>query len=201
MTGFILTSNALHHASRRQVTLTGARLLLGWLAASAIGPARSLAQSADEATAIIHSLAPVRGQTISPGYRPQRREAVQVERSTIHVDVARSVSLEVYFEYDSARITRGAMLQLAALGRALSSAELAPYRYLVAGHTDATGADAYNLDLSRRRALAVRDYLVSSFPIDPPRLTAVGFGFRRLKRPDAPCAAINRRVEVLLVVP
>jgi outer membrane protein OmpA-like peptidoglycan-associated protein len=80
------------------------------------------------------------------------------------------------------------------------SPELSPYRYLIAGHTDATGGDAYNLDLSRRRALAVRDYLVSAFPIDPHRLVIVGFGFRQLKRPDAPHAAVNRRVETLLIV-
>ena len=49
--------------------------------------------------------------------------------------------------------------------------------------------------------MAVRDYLVSAFPIDPNRLMVVGFGYRQLKRPNTPRAAINRRVEVLLIVP
>ena len=44
------------------------------------------------------------------------------------------------------------------------------------GYTDSTGTDAYNQNLSERRAKAVRDYLVNSVGIDPSRLTAVGHG-------------------------
>jgi flagellar motor protein MotB len=47
----------------------------------------------------------------------------------------------------------------------------------------------------------VRDYLIATFPIDLHRLTVVGFGARRLKRPETPNAAINRRVEVALMIP
>ena len=161
----------------------------------------AFAQSPSEANDIIKSLAPIRGQAITPGYAGDRREAVKIEQTTIFVNRERAVNLEVYFEFGSAKITRRARVQLAALGRALSSPELIPYRYLIAGHTDAVGTDAYNLDLSQRRAAAVRDYLISAFPIDPPRLMTVGFGLRRLKRPAAPHAAVNRRVEVLLIVP
>ena len=79
--------------------------------------------------------------------------------------------------------------------------QLASFRYLIAGHTDAIGSDAYNIDLSRRRAQAVFEYLTEAYAIDPRRLMVVGVGSRRLKRPEAPRAAINRRVEVLLIVP
>jgi outer membrane protein OmpA-like peptidoglycan-associated protein len=168
---------------------------------AAVWATGSFAQSASEANEIIRSLAPIKGQTIVPGYREQRRESVQIEEATIYVDLNHSVSLEVYFDYDSARITNRAKAQLAALGQALISPELVSHRYLIAGHTDATGSDSYNLDLSQRRARAVRDHLVSGFAIDLRRLIDVGFGFRRLKLPDAPYAASNRRVEVLLVVP
>ncbi|MBZ0147948.1 MAG: OmpA family protein, partial [Pseudorhodoplanes sp.] len=119
---------------------------------------------------------------MTPGYAGQRKP-VQIEQTTIFVDATRSVSLEVYFNYDSAKFTERTRAQLASLGQALSSQALAPYRYLIAGHTDAVGSDQYNLDLSRRRAMAVRDYLISAFPIDPHRLVTVGFGFRQLKRP------------------
>jgi OOP family OmpA-OmpF porin len=186
--------------ARSRHDLAGRRLSLlsGLLAIAAAWSTDSLGQSASEANAIIRSLAPIQDQTVAPG---SRREAVQIEETTIYVDLGRSVSLEVYFEYDSAKITPRAKTQLAALGQALISPEVAPHRYLVAGHTDAIGSDGYNLDLSQRRARAVHDYLVSAFAIDPHRLMDVGFGFRRLKLPDAPYAAINRRVEVLLVVP
>lgn len=45
----------------------------------------------------------------------------------------------------------------------------------LAAHTDIRGRDAYNQDLSQRRAQSVVDYLISK-GIDPGRLTAVGYG-------------------------
>jgi OOP family OmpA-OmpF porin len=45
----------------------------------------------------------------------------------------------------------------------------------VAGHTDSVASDAYNLQLSQRRANAVRDYLISK-GIAAERLTAKGYG-------------------------
>ena len=171
---------------------------------------------------IIRSLAPIRGQTHSEGYPPPaspgsdaaprhadapptgwgetRREA-DVEGETIVVVPAWAIDLEVYFEFGSARLTRRTREDLRALGRALSSRELAPFRYLIAGHTDGVGDPRGNLDLSRRRAFAVKGHLVDNFPIDPRRLRAVGFGDMRLKRPERPEAAINRRVEVILILP
>ncbi len=46
----------------------------------------------------------------------------------------------------------------------------------IQGHTDSDGDDAYNKDLSERRAAAVKDYLVETFDIDPDRLQTAGFG-------------------------
>ena len=44
------------------------------------------------------------------------------------------------------------------------------------GHTDNVGTPLYNLDLSQRRADAVRDMLIEDFGISPGRVTAQGFG-------------------------
>ena len=44
------------------------------------------------------------------------------------------------------------------------------------GHTDSVGTQHYNLDLSQRRADAVRDMLIEDFGISPGRITAQGFG-------------------------
>ena len=89
---------------------------------------------------------------------------------------------------------------LAALGTALASPELAGASYLIAGHTDARGTASHNDDLSRRRAQAVRNYLIATFPINPDRLYVTGFGARLLRSPQTPAAAINRRVEIALIV-
>lgn len=66
----------------------------------------------------------------------------------------------------------------------------------VYGHADCTGADAYNQDLSERRAMNVGSILVSGGVIRQ-RLAAQGFGE---SRPAVqPCsAAPNRRVEVFI---
>jgi OOP family OmpA-OmpF porin len=45
----------------------------------------------------------------------------------------------------------------------------------IEGHTDSTGTDAYNLDLSQRRAENIMKYLISS-GVDPSRLKAIGYG-------------------------
>lgn len=203
MFGYLESATGSRYGAAGASKLARARMsrLIGLVAILAVCASGAFAQSASDANDIIKSLAPIRGQTITPGYSGDRREAVKIEQTTIFVNRERAVSLEVYFEFGNAKITRRARVQLAALGRALSSPELIPYRYLIAGHTDAVGSDEYNLDLSQRRAAAVRDYLIVAFPIDPPRLMTVGFGLRRLKRPAAPHAAVNRRVEVLLIVP
>jgi OOP family OmpA-OmpF porin len=64
------------------------------------------------------------------------------------------------------------------------------------GHTDNTGTDAYNLDLSERRAESVKDFFVSR-GIDPQRLTSKGFGFWKpaASNKTKEGRAKNRRVE------
>lgn len=68
----------------------------------------------------------------------------------------------------------------------------------IEGHTDSVGTAAYNLDLSRRRAAAVRDALSSSFHIPAPRLSASGFGAARPIASNSTLdgRAANRRVEL-----
>ena len=107
-----------------------------------------------------------------------------------------SIDLKVTFEFASAVLTEEAMELLAPLGRALVSAELAGYRFALAGHTDAVGSEAYNQDLSERRAKAVLDYLVENFAIDPARLQSVGYGESRLLDAANPLSGVNRRVRI-----
>lgn len=73
----------------------------------------------------------------------------------------------------------------------------AALRLLVEGHTDATNTDAYNLDLSERRARSVVAALVK-LGVEPGRLQAKGFGRTRPVADNATAQgrALNRRVEV-----
>ena len=69
----------------------------------------------------------------------------------------------------------------------------------VYGHTDSTGSDQHNFDLSQRRALSVANYL-SSQGVDSRRFAVTGFGETRPIAPNgtAEGRAQNRRVEIQL---
>ncbi len=112
-----------------------------------------------------------------------------------------SVSLTVQFATGSAELTPAAMRTLDELGRALSSASLAGYRFRIEGHTDTVGSRALNQALSERRAQSVVAYLESKFNVSADRLQAVGLGEAGLAVPTGPQVAEprNRRVQVVNV--
>ncbi len=109
-----------------------------------------------------------------------------------------SVRLEnVYFEFAAATLTAESDAAIAEMARLLGdNPDLEIY---IVGHTDSVGAYETNLDLSRRRAEAVVQALVSRHGIEPARLVPAGVG------PLAPVAsnateagrAENRRVELV----
>ena len=107
-----------------------------------------------------------------------------------------SIDIEIRFDYNSAKIGPQAVPALTQLGRALTSPDLSGGVFLLAGHTDAKGGEAYNQDLSDRRAEAVKNYLVQKFGVASDNLVAVGYGETRLKDQSNPLAEENRRVQV-----
>lgn len=68
---------------------------------------------------------------------------------------------------------------------------------LIKGHTDDTGAEAYNQTLSERRAQAVKNLLIT-YSVNPKRITTVGMGEYQPKVPNtsAENRQQNRRVEL-----
>ena len=122
------------------------------------------------------------------------KKSAPVPASSPAAHDASALSLPVRFSFDSAEILPPARAQLDALAEGIKL--LAPRSTVtVEGHTDAVGSDAYNLDLSRSRAQAVRDYLVQHHGIDVARLKAVGYGEDRPLEDADPYAAVNRRVQ------
>lgn len=69
----------------------------------------------------------------------------------------------------------------------------------IVGHTDSDGADASNLDLSKRRGASVKNELVKNFGIEASRLESDGMGESQPVAPnDTPAnKALNRRVELI----
>jgi OOP family OmpA-OmpF porin len=77
--------------------------------------------------------------------------------------------------------------------------EVPDVKVKIVGHTDADGADAANLDLSKRRAASVKAELVKSFGVNGDRLVTDGLGESQPVAPnDTPVnKALNRRVEFI----
>lgn len=77
--------------------------------------------------------------------------------------------------------------------------EVPDVKVKIVGHTDADGDAAKNLDLSKRRAIAVKNELVKTFGLDASRLETDGKGKTEPVAPnDTPAnKAQNRRVELI----
>ncbi len=107
------------------------------------------------------------------------------------------IDLEIHFDYNSADISKGSTQAVQELGKALSNASLKGSTFVVAGHTDAIGGEAYNQDLSERRADTIKKYLVDKYGIAGANLVTVGYGKTKPKDPNAPMDPANRRVQVV----
>jgi outer membrane protein OmpA-like peptidoglycan-associated protein len=68
----------------------------------------------------------------------------------------------------------------------------------LAGHTDSIGTEAYNLKLSDRRWMSVRDYVVKKGGVEGGRISGQGFGESKPIADNKTAAgrAKNRRVEI-----
>jgi len=104
---------------------------------------------------------------------------------------------DVLFEFNRAEVKASAQSRMAQLADFLK--QYPDRRLAIEGHTDNTGGATYNLELSQRRAEAVKMQLVA-LGVSSDRITTVGYG------KDFPVAAndtdtnraINRRVEVVI---
>jgi outer membrane protein OmpA-like peptidoglycan-associated protein len=83
----------------------------------------------------------------------------------------------IFFGVDSDVLRPESTPTLKAIGEMMATH--ADLRLVIEGHTDADGDEAYNLGLSRRRAAAVKAYLVEAHGVSADRLATEGFGESR----------------------
>jgi len=107
-----------------------------------------------------------------------------------------SLSLQIQFDFNSAKVRAESQQALSNLAQALRSPELLAANFAVEGHTDAKGRADYNQKLSQSRAEAVREYLMQQ-GVDAGRLQASGKGASELANSSDPYAAENRRVRIV----
>ncbi|HEY0569034.1 MAG TPA: OmpA family protein [Xanthobacteraceae bacterium] len=205
--------------------MSGYKLGVGILAAAFAGMLTAEAvqaqQKAPDATQIIDQLkskAPARGltrnMTIDQGPPPKDRVLID----TLRKRTTRAITIEerdqvaeivkdkpqiefgkeaITFDYNSANITPKSIPVLENLGKALTSPELRGTVFVLGGHTDAAGSEAFNQELSEKRAEAVKRFLSEKFKLPAESLVAVGFGKSKLKNPGNPLGEENRRVQVV----
>ncbi|NJL15707.1 MAG: OmpA family protein, partial [Microscillaceae bacterium] len=105
------------------------------------------------------------------------------------------VSRGITFNVNSDKIKPESFPVLKEISQVLN--ENAGVRVRIIGHTDSDGEASANLELSKRRAAAVKNALVSEFGIDPSRLETEGKGASEPSEPNTSPEgkANNRRVE------
>ncbi|ACM19970.1 peptidoglycan-binding outer membrane protein, OMP_b-brl, OmpA and OmpA domain-containing [Geotalea daltonii FRC-32] len=108
------------------------------------------------------------------------------------------ISLNLQFDIDKALIRAEDHREIARVGEFMQ-------RYpdttaVIEGHTDNVGTDEHNLDLSRRRAESVTNYLVDKFGIDRSRLSSTGYGFKHPVADNGTEAGKqkNRRIDAII---
>lgn len=138
-------------------------------------------------------------QALTP--RPGHPHLRGVELDLPKPETQPSVSFHVVFAHDSAVLTEDAAQTVDRIGEALTSDALKSSRFLVAGHTDATGTPAHNMALSLERAKSVASRLTAKFAIPPERLDVQGFGASRPLDPQHPSSETNRRVQIVNLGP
>jgi outer membrane protein OmpA-like peptidoglycan-associated protein len=152
-----------------------------------IGPQVDPADKAKE----INFIASVRNRKTRSLSIGERDEIAEIATTKPNID------LDIQFDYNSDQISSASMPAVRSLGEALSNPNLKGSTFVVAGHTDAVGGEAFNQGLSERRADTIKRFLAEKYGITGSELVTVGYGKSRPKDPNAPMDPVNRRVQVV----
>jgi len=128
---------------------------------------------------------------------PNTRPGAVVDLDGCEVEAVISLD-DVHFAFDSAELTQQAKSVLDGAADLLKTHDKVVVE--VAGHTDSTGSEEYNIGLSQRRAASVQHYLESQ-GIKASRLSAKGYGEAQPVASNATAEgrALNRRVELIVL--
>lgn len=105
----------------------------------------------------------------------------------------------IYFSFDSDRLRDESQPTLKDIAEVLRRHP--DWKLQVNGHTDGIGGDQFNLDLSKRRAAAVKNALVQQYKVGADRLATSGYGKSQPKDTNDTLEgrARNRRVELMKI--
>lgn len=123
-----------------------------------------------------------------PGTRVER---VSEDTLLVHFDS------DILFAVDSSMLTADARASLEDVAGVFN--EYPKTAVVIQGHTDSTGSESHNQDLSERRAAAVRAYFAGR-GVAPERMAAIGYGegVPQASNDTSDGRRLNRRVNILL---
>ena len=100
---------------------------------------------------------------------------------------------EVMFDFDSFILKKGGYAEIKKVADVLKTYTATSIR--VEGHTDSRGSESYNMQLSEKRARAVKNALVQ-MGVSSSRMQTVGYGE---SQPRSSSDAMNRRVNIVII--
>lgn len=124
---------------------------------------------------------------ISPRGKPSPSSPVPVRKN--------AADMSVFFDNASADLDASSRKEIIAWANVLKSSGFMSSAIRIEGHTNAVGGREYNLELSQRRAQAVKEYLIN-LGVESSRIESVGFGFDKPRSGNA-LDTVNRRVEIV----
>jgi len=106
---------------------------------------------------------------------------------------------DLLFDYNEFELKEGARLSMMKLAFIVQTNPKS--KFVIEGHTDTFGGEEFNINLSMKRAAAVRDWLIERLQIGADNIKIVGLGMRQpIVDPDGTIEqqALNRRVEIVI---
>ena len=157
-------------------------------------PTKQVAKAAPAAKAAAKAPA---ARKLASASRPETKQVRTVKASASKATAAKRADLRLSFELGSATLTDQAREEARMFAEALKRPELASMKFAIEGHTDAQGSREANIELSKRRAQAVADFLASE-GISSDRIEVRGYGSDRPLEGRSATSRDNRRVEAVL---
>jgi len=107
--------------------------------------------------------------------RSEKIQATLEELGAKETDTEYLIELpgDVLFDFDKWTIREDAEENLSKVGEIIQAYQ---YPVVIIGHTDSKGSETYNLELSKKRAEAVKKWLVSNAEVDQSRIETTGKG-------------------------
>lgn len=143
--------------------------------------------------------APAQAPTARPDLTKAQTISTALKMDPKKPKEAKRIDLTINFALDSDMLSDAGMRQIAEIATALLAPKIRGSRIVLEGHTDNTGNDAYNQELSYRRAMRVLFTLRDQHKIPGALLTAKGFGETRpiANNKSDMGRTMNRRVTIV----